>query len=211
MIRIALPTAALLALHATGAAASEKRQLDAHVHGTGQLDIAVDGTLISLDLTAPGHDIAGFEHAAESAEDRAAIESGLAQLGRPMEIFTIPESAGCLVTQAAAKLVDEDDGHASAGDHGHEEHAHDHGAEAEDAHDHAHGHDHDQGSARHTEFRAEYVLDCADPGAVDTVGLPYFEIFPNAEELEIQIVTEAGARSAEATRSAPEVTLGLSG
>ena len=44
--------------------AEKTRQLDAHEHGVGQLDIAFDGKQISMELHAPGADIVSFEYAA---------------------------------------------------------------------------------------------------------------------------------------------------
>ena len=66
---------ALTAVVATPAFAQEARQLNAHEHGVGQLDIAFDGDQIAMELHAPGADIVGFEYGAESAEDRAAVDA----------------------------------------------------------------------------------------------------------------------------------------
>ena len=124
-----LPIIATLAI--SGAAfAEEGRQLDAHEHGVGELNIAIDGNTVAMELHAPGADIVGFEYEAESAEDRAAIDAAVAMLAKPQELFVLPAAAECTVTQASAKLEseaeheDHDDHEEHAEDeHGHEEHA----------------------------------------------------------------------------------------
>ena len=59
-----LPLIALAVAATTPVFAEETRQLDAHEHGVGQLDIAFDGNQISMELHAPGADIVSFEYAA---------------------------------------------------------------------------------------------------------------------------------------------------
>lgn len=165
------------------AGAEETRGLDAHEHGVGQLDIAIDGGTIVLTLAAPGADIVGFEHTAEGDDDRAAVEAALADLARPFGLFALPAAAGCEVVSAEASILgaDEDEGH-------------DHGDEHEDT--------------GHTEFHAEYGLTCANPAAIDRIGFPYFDRFPGARELEVQMVTGNGARAYEVTRDRPTLDLG---
>jgi len=200
---------ALSALATTSATAEETRQLDAHVHGTGQLDIAFDGQQVAMELHAPGADIVGFEYVPESAEDRAAVENAVATLARPMDLFMISEAAGCSVIQATAGLEAEEDDHEG---HDHDEHAHeDHADKDEHGHDkHAHdehAHEDHADEATHTEFHAEYLLNCADPAAVSEITFAYFEVFPNALEVEVRIISAAGATSYEVERDAPKLDL----
>lgn len=189
--------AALLALPA---AAQETRQLDAHEHGVGVLNIAAEGPVLLMELRAPGADIVGFEYQPETDADKAAVDSALATLGQPLELFAIPAAAGCTVTQAAFDLEIKGD-HDDHGDHG-EEHA--------DAHGHDdHGHDEHAGEtkATHSEFHAEYELTCTDPAAITEIAFPYFDRFENAQEVEVQVVTGSGAQAFEVERDAPTVDL----
>jgi hypothetical protein len=186
-------TIALLML-TTAAQAEETRELDAHVHGEGRLDIAVDGTTVALSLAAPGADVVGFEHAAETAEDKAAVEAALATLARPLDLFVMPAAAGCTVTSAEVALIGEDEGHDHGHDHGHDE------AE-EDEHDHGHDEGHDE--AAHSEFEAEYLLTCAAPEALDRIEFAWFEAFPGSETLAVQMVGAGVAQAAEVGRAAP--------
>ena len=103
------PLPIILALVAAPALAEETRQLDAHEHGVGELNIALDGSTVVMELHAPGADIVGFEYEAESAEDRAAIDAAIATLSRPLDLFVLPAAAECSVTEASVELETEHD------------------------------------------------------------------------------------------------------
>lgn len=207
-------------------AADGHRELGAHEHGSGNLNIAVEGTSVALELEAPGADIVGFEYAAKSADDRAAIDAAIARLAQPLELFLVPSEAACTVVDARVALIgedeedhahdeehaddehDHDEEHAHDDERGHdEEHAHDdeHGHDEEHAHDDEHGHDdeHAEAEASHTEFHAEYLLTCAEPGQINQIEFAYFAEFPNALELEVQLVSDVGAQVFEVERDNP--------
>jgi len=191
----------LLSLLALPAFAEGTRELDSHEHGVGELNIAMEGKTIAMELHAPGADIVGFEYAATSDEDRAAIENAVATLAKPLDLFSFSDAAKCTVTRASAELEAEED---------HDEHAkHD---DHDDHDDHAehddHGeHDDHAEEASHTEFHAEYVLNCDNPDAISKIDFAYFEAFANALELEVQIVSSAGAKAFEVERDAPTLDL----
>ena len=198
-MKCALPI--LFALLATPALAEGARELDAHEHGVGALNIAIDGDTVAMELHAPGADIVGFEYEATSAEDRAAIDAAVALLAKPLDLFVLPTTAECSVTKASAGLES---------DEGHEDHA-----EGDEHDDHADGHadgdghdDHDDhAEASHTEFHAEYMLTCGNPGAMNGIDFAYFSIFENALELEVQIVSASGAKAFEVERNMPTLDL----
>ncbi|MEP5152475.1 DUF2796 domain-containing protein, partial [Planktotalea sp.] len=87
----------------------ETRQLEAHEHGVGTLNVAFDGDQIAMEFEAPGADIVGFEYKAESSEDLAKIEGALATLEQPLDLFALPQAAVCRVAEAHAELVIDDD------------------------------------------------------------------------------------------------------
>jgi hypothetical protein len=214
----ALPFLIATAITATPVIAEETRQLDAHEHGVGQLDIAIDGQQIAMELHASGADIVGFEYAAESAKDLAAVDAAVAKLSAPLALFVLPEAAGCSIVEASAGLEREEE-HDEHGDehaddeHGHDEDRHDEDEHADDEHaddEHAEdGHDDHADESGHTEFHAEYLLNCAKPSAITGIDFAYFGSFPNALEVEMQIITDTGATSFEVERDAP--TLDLTG
>ena len=194
---------AATAITATPVLAEETRQLDAHEHGVGQLDIAIDGQQVAMELHAPGADIVGFEYAAESDADLAAVDAAATTLAGPLDLFVLPEAAGCSVVTAAAGLESEEehDDHDDQHDDHEDEHADEH-----DEHDDE-GHDDHASETGHTEFHAEYLLTCATPSAITEINFAYFDTFPNALEVEVQIISDAGATSFEVERDAPVLNL----
>lgn len=209
--------------------AEQARNLDAHEHGVGELNIAFADQTVLIEFHAPGADIVGFEYKANSSEDRAAIDNAVATLAKPLELFVLPDAAQCSVVQASTELASEaghekhadtahghdNDGHAHS-DKEHDAHAHDEHGDGEHGHsehghnDHAHddhGHSEHADAETHTEFHALYTLECADPSAIDQIRFAYFDKFANARELEIQIVSKAGAQRFEADRTSPVLNL----
>lgn len=195
----------LIALFATSAFAEGARELDAHEHGVGEMNIAIDGDVVAIELHAPGADIVGFEYEANSTKDRAAIDAAVAMLAKPLELFVLPAAAECSVTKASAGLESEEN-HEEAG---HEEEDHEEDGHNEDGHeDHAEGETHDDhAEARHTEFHAEYLLTCGMTDALTRIDFAYFSTFENALELEVQILSASGAKAFEVERDAPTLDL----
>jgi hypothetical protein len=149
------------------------RELGAHVHGHSTLNIAIEEGQVAMELEAPGVDIVGFEHRAETEADQARLDAAIGQLSQPLALFVLPAAAACTVTSSDVSLPTET------------------GA----------GHD------GHAEFHAQYPLDCADPGAIDRIEFAFFELFPNAREVEVQMISDKGSQVFEVERDAPLLDL----
>lgn len=171
--------------------AQETRDPGAHEHGHSALNIAIEGAQVAMELDAPGADIVGFEYVAETAEDRARLDAAIAELSRPLALFVLPDAAGCTVVSSSAGLIDEH--HEEGEEHGEGEHAEEEHAE--------------EVAAEHTEFHAEYLLTCANPAAIDRIEFAFFEIFPNAQEVEVQMISDKGSQGFEVERDAPVLDL----
>lgn len=191
-----LRSLSLLALIAASPVVAEgARELSAHEHGVGELNIAVAGSDLVIELHAPGADIVGFEHAAESDADKAAVEAALAVLGDLSNVIALPAAAECSVSAAEAELHIEG-AHEEHDDH--DEHGHDDHAEHDD-HDE---HDHAEEAGGHSEFEASYTLTCAAPDQIEALDFAYFGQFENARELHVQIASDAGAQAFDVERDA---------
>ncbi len=196
--------------------AESSRQLDAHEHGVGALNIAIDGETVEMEFHAPGADIVGFEYEAESDADLAAIDAAISKLEAPLDLFVLSGDAACALTGAVAELEeegahDEEDDHKEDGhdDHANEEHTdEEHDAHKDEEHaDDDHGHEDHADEAGHTEFHAEYSFACENPDALTEITFAYFETFPNALEVEVRLVTSSGAKAFEVERDAPVLKL----
>ena len=208
-----MPTKSLIAAAALAgltvtAAAQEHRELGAHVHGVSTLDVALEDGTLTLDLHAPGMDIVGFEHAASSAADKDAVASAIGQFTRPGELFLLDDAAHCRLAEVVAHLhtgehdvlLPQAEGHAEDHAEDHEAHAEDAPAQGEDAHaSREHG--------GHSEFHARYAFACDAPDHLAAVGLLFFDVFANAQEVEATVVTDAGAAKAEVRRDDPTLPL----
>jgi hypothetical protein len=175
-----LVTLAALIIITPAAMAEDYHQHDAHEHGVGELNIALAGNQLGMELTAPGADIVGFEYQASSEADKLAVHKALQQLRKPQALIALPSEAQCALISAEA--------HLDGGDHEEEHH---------DEHE----------EDKHTSFHAEYLFQCSDMSALQNFSFPYFQIFPNALELEVQIVNDKGARAFEVERAEPQLEL----
>jgi hypothetical protein len=108
MIRSASTALLLAALAASPVAASETRSSGAHEHGHGQLNIAIEGNSVLMELEIPGADIVGFEHEARSDADKAAMIDAEKKLKDGAALFSF-QGATCTFEQA--HVEDGHDGH----------------------------------------------------------------------------------------------------
>ena len=207
---VILFTALALGLAAKSGELAQK----AHEHGVGKLNIAVQGREIILELTAPGVDIVGFEHAPSSVDQKKAVRDAVTILKNGAGRFLFPAAASCSMqkSEVASTLVgswDQDDEHKShdkhSGDHDRdhkEEKAKEtHANKNHDEHhgDHNRGHEEEKAGETHAEFRVEYHFECEQPSHLTHIDVRFFEQFPNARELNSQIIGAKGQMAAELT------------
>jgi hypothetical protein len=169
------------------------RELGPHVHGHGTLNIAIEDKRVSMELEVPGMDIVGFEHAASTDDQKAAVDKAKARLEKPLGVFSLPAAAGCTVAEANVAIE------AEHGDHGDDDHKHD--EKADDDHDH-------EAAGGHNQFEATYALDCANPSELTTITFDYFALFAGAHDLTVSVATGKGQSKYEVSRSKPTLDLG---
>ena len=186
-------TLAALALTIPAVAQDPQRELGAHVHGQGTLDVAIEGNKVTLEFRAPGDDIVGFEGTAKTAKAKTAVANAIVTLEKPLTLFITPDAAQCTVVSAKAKLG-ADDGHV-------------HGA-AKTATAKAPAAKHDHAKNEHSEFHADYELTCAQPALAVSIDFGYFKAFPKAQKMGVQIITAKGQTSAQVTPAKPRVEFG---
>ena len=171
-----------------------ERQLDAHQHGTGHLNVVLEGKTLWVELEAPGADIVGFEHHAETEADRAAVEGAMAILRQPTHVVGLPAEAQCAPVEVTVELKSEGDAHAAEHGHGHAEKG------KSPSHDETHAH------AEHGAFVAEYAFACERPQHLNGIAFPYFERFPRAEKLQVDAVINDRQRRYEVVRDVPRLS-----
>ena len=157
--------------------AEETRQVDQHEHGVGELNIAIDGSVIDFEFMLPGADIVGFEYEAKSDEDIVKVNEALAMLDNYKNIFSLPVNSNCKLSTSQISLKEEE----------HEEH---------DEHE-----EHEEES--HNEFYAKYSFSCGNIQEIDRIEFTYFKTFANSSELEVQFISNVGSTSFEVEGDAP--------
>lgn len=184
----ALACAAIMIASTAARAQEEHRELGPHVHGHGTLAIAFQGDKVQMEFTAPGMDIVGFEHSAETDDQIKAVDQALADFNDPLRYFVFPAAAGCSVSASDVKIVAED----------HDEHA----EGKEEAKDHD---DHEDHEGHHNEFRAIYSLTCTDPAEISRIDFPFFDRFPGSQELDVTLIDDSGQKVVEVSRDTPRL------
>jgi len=232
-MRHLIPASLLGVFLVTPALSEGTREADAHEHGHGTFNMAIEGDVVAIELETPAFDLLGFEYEAKTDIEKAAVESARTALADPITLFGLLESAECRIVEAEIEIGadaedhddehhdgdhhddehhEDDDDHAKGDDHDdhHDEHddEHDDHAKGED-HDDEHDHDEhaDEGESDHSEIHAHYALDCDASDAINAVDMTaYFETFSNAEELDATILTDAGQASGELEPDSPDLS-----
>jgi Protein of unknown function (DUF2796) len=196
----ALTSAVLLALIGSAAAHDHEkertqRQLGSHVHGVGELNIALEGKTLSIELSSPAANIVGFEQAPETDQERTALANAETKLKNIATLFVFDQAAKCVVGKA--DVTRSSHAHEEHDDHAHEEHAH---------HD-DHAHDGGEASGEHADINLAATVECAKPAALRTITVNLFDVFPLTETLRAAFIGDNGQSAAELTKTARVLTL----
>ncbi|MFZ3519282.1 DUF2796 domain-containing protein [Vibrio harveyi] len=191
-----------LSLTAT-ANAEEYRQHEAHVHGHVEFNIAQDGKDLLIEITSPGADVVGFEHAPENAEQENALNNAIAALKDTNKLFAINQQAKCViedvhVAHTLGEESHEGHDHHDHGGHDHDKHDHDKHKDHDhdehddhhdhDGHEHHEGHDHEHGG--HGEFTVEYRYHCDSVADLNSIDTTWFKQFPATESISVNLFTD---------------------
>lgn len=182
-MRPLLLAVALLPLAAHAHDEHEHGSLGKHEHGVAQLNVALDGKTLELEMDSPAMNFVGFEHAATSDADKATVATVQAQLKQPLQLLALPASAKCSVqsVELSSPLF---------GD-----------APKADEHDHA---DDEHEGDHHADIDAHYQLTCAQPQDLASLDFaPLFKRFPATQKIQVQLIGPSGQQGAELTAANP--------
>ncbi|MGI0924983.1 DUF2796 domain-containing protein [Pseudomonas aeruginosa] len=175
--------------------------LGKHEHGVAQLNVALDGKTLELELDSPAMNLVGFEHAASTDADKAAVAKARAQLEKPLELFALPVTAGCSVASQELRsplFGDKAPAHAHKEKAGHE-HEHQHEQE------HEHEHEHENG---HADIHGHYQLSCEKPELLKLLTLAeFFKRFPATQKIQVQLIGPDGQKGADLAPASAELKL----
>ena len=139
------------------------RHHDSHVHGIAELNIAVEGQQLLIELKSPAANIMGFEHAPKDKQQHEIVEQAAMTLKQPKQIIKLPASAQCTLayTDVESDLIDEPHKHAQ-----HEE--------VEDS---------------HSEFNVSYGFNCQNITQLTSMEVTLFSRFAHMEKIKVQLIT----------------------
>ncbi|MDW2132765.1 DUF2796 domain-containing protein, partial [Vibrio sp. 2129(2023)] len=179
-----------------------------HVHGHVEFNIAQDGSDLLLEITAPGADVVGFEHAPENAEQEKTLQHAVATLEDSNTLFAINPQAQCEIEEVHVEHTlggqhEEHEHHDHEG-HDHDEHAHhDHDKHDHDSHE---GHDHSEHSD-HGEFTVQYRFHCAQVGELSRIQTDWFNQFPSTESVNVNLFTDTTQSATSLTKSNTQIAI----
>ncbi|EHG1303277.1 DUF2796 domain-containing protein [Vibrio parahaemolyticus] len=193
----------------TVATAEEYRQHSAHVHGHVEFNIAQDGSDLLLEITAPGADVVGFEHAPENAEQEKTLQHAVATLEDSNALFAINPQAQCEIEEVHVEHTlggqhEEHEHHDHEG-HDHDEHAH-HDHDGHEGHEGHEGHDHSEHSD-HGEFTVQYRFHCAQVGELSHIQTDWFNQFPSTESVTVNLFTDTTQSATSLTKSNTQIAI----
>ncbi|MDR1976780.1 MAG: DUF2796 domain-containing protein [Campylobacteraceae bacterium] len=164
----------------------------AHEHGVANLNIALEGQELEIELETPLANILSYEHAPQNAVQEREASYVVVILRAADRIFGFPSKAECklqsvsLESEAIGEKILGAKARSDHDDHDHEKHA-DHDEHADHEHE------------GHADLDAEFVFNCKNPKALTTIEVNLFKVFPNLKKIEAKVATEKGQGATELT------------
>lgn len=180
-----LLASAALALSFPVLADDHQHSLEAHVHGIGTLNIALENQLLELQLESPAMNIIGFEYQPTTEADIQSVKAAQNTLSNAAELLAFSPAAQCRLTSVSIEnaLLKGSGAH---------------------AHDHDHDHDHESQPAaeiaehQHNDISAHYQYHCATPAQLNSIDLAgLFKLFTQTEKIQVQLIVGDHQQGAE--------------
>lgn len=130
-------------------------------------------------------DIVGFESPVENDDNRTRVAIAISELSDPLDLFITPPEAGCSTVTANVVLtygITQQKGEANAVT----------GSTTAES---------------HSEFQADYVIQCQDMNALKMIEFAYFTRFSGTDQLNIHLNSGRVQDAVEITRAAPYLDL----
>ncbi|UTW45620.1 DUF2796 domain-containing protein [bacterium SCSIO 12696] len=145
------------------------QQQEAHLHGHGELTLALEGNTLEIGLESPAANIVGFEHRATSSKQKQTLERAKTTLEQPKQLFVF-SGTECVPVEAKADLSalishDED-------------------------HHHGHHNKHQKDEDSHSEVTVSYRFNCIQGTKLNSMSVNLLDFFPGIEELDVMWITD---------------------
>jgi hypothetical protein len=154
----------------------------AHVHGTGEMELVLDGNNLSITLYSPLHNVLGFEHAPKTDTERVKARRVVSLL-KANGLFAFSPDAQCKTS-----------GHRLVSD-------------ILNPHSHGPNDDHKDHDGDHSDLRAVFEFECENPQKLKTIDVRLFRQFPAFQKIELQALFPSGQQGASLTPSRSMLTV----
>jgi hypothetical protein len=158
-----------------------------HEHGTVRLDISMEGSTLTIGMTAALDNWLGFERAPRTDAERKAAAEVLARLRNPAQgtpLFTADAAAQCKLAQAEVSAPVLESGAQPAIKPA---------AKAS--------------AADHADLEATYEFQCAQPVQLRTLELGLFDAYKRIQRIHVQVAGPKGQSKVTLKRPARSITL----
>lgn len=145
----------------------------AHVHGVAELNVALDGDTLLIELISPAMNLVGFEHAPRTADERAALQHAHEALEDGEALFVANQEAACELHNTRISFSAEVPSQMSSD------------AETQP---NTPGQDTPLSDSGHRDLHAGYGFTCHRPAALERLTVDLFRAFPGTERLRVQLI-----------------------
>lgn len=179
--------------HSDDTQLTQTRSAEVHAHGNASLAIVLEGSLITAEFDTPLYNILGFEHVAETPEQKAAVLKAESVLSNGASLIVFNSEAGCSITSETNSVNlnlesrEDADNH---DEHDNDDHHEDHGEEE-----------------THKDVIIQYKYQCQRPKALKNVTVNLFESFKNLTEIELVYLGPNTQKQVELNATKPRMDL----
>jgi len=175
----------ILAISSTASSAESPSThvLEAHVHGTATLKVAVDADTITMNFSSPLDNLLGFEHKPRNEAEVEQVQNMIKQFYKP-NLFLPTKDAQCKLRSVDldSLVIKKKKQAATTTQHSHHE------------------------EAGHADLDAEMVYQCNRVKRLRDLQVNVFTVFPNLHKLSVEIVSDRGQTAATITPDKPQIT-----
>ncbi len=191
--------------HSKHGSSEKKVKHSAHEHGVAEMNLALLGREVQIEISTPSFNLLGFEHEPNTADQKATLSRAEKAMKAPSTLFTF-EGAKCAVEHVSIKSPFEQEGHGD--EHKHEdEHKHKENKKA------AHAHKSEDNKAEadessHSEYMLIYHFECESSEEnlkINASGL--FSNFPNFSTIRTQWLSDKKQGSAKLTSKNSQLSI----
>jgi Protein of unknown function (DUF2796) len=174
-------------LFASVAFAAEKRHAEGHVHGVAEINIVVEGKTIVVEFRTPTEGVMGFEHEAKSDAEKKKRDAAIKRVNdRFNDLVVFDKKFGCQSQAGKVTIVQSDSSSGKDKKQGQGDH---------------------KKSAEHRELRATHNFECQKEPAGSRVRFGVTKVFPEIQEIKIQVLSDAKQSGATIKKDKGDVGL----